>query len=361
MKRLLLILGCLLLLSGLVFAGGTQEDSASNTETPKKQDTIVLTDNIGREVELPYPVTRAVVANRYNSELIRACGAIQYMIGADMNTVQDREYWKNYSLDSVIGKSQRDLNYEKIIELDPQVVILPHNGAVKEAEEKLAPFGIKVFVISGYDTGNFEKQVKNIGKMFNTEVEAEKFLTFFMEPFDYINEKLEGVQKHTVYFETTTDYGTSFPGGYYFTMVEYAGAENIFRNPPANIKESEVDPEAIIKANPEYIVKNITPDKALVGTGVYSPPPLEQREAEIVKIKSRPGWDEIIAVKNDNVYLMSQFGHGGASKLIGALYIAKWLYPDILTELDPDEYFRAWLEDFQGFKYLDGHFYPEPM
>ena len=112
--------------------------------------------------------------------------------------------------------------------------------------------------------------------------------------------------------------------------------------------------------NPEYIVKNITPDTARTGTGVYAPPSLEQREEEIRKIKSRPGWDEIDAVKNDNVYVMSQFGHGGASKIIGALYVAKWMYPERLPDLDPDEYFRAWLEDFQGFNDLDGHFYPEP-
>ncbi len=340
-----------------VFAAGSQEATVASSA---QAETIVLTDNIGRRVELPHPVSRAVAANRYNSELIRASGAIDYMIGADLNTIQDREYWKHYDPDSVIGKSQRELNYEKIIELDPQVVILPHNGAVQEAEEKLAPFGIKVFVISGYDTGDFENQITNIGKMFATVEEAQHFLDTFTEPLDYIREQLDGVPKKTIYFETTRELGTTFPGGYYYTMIEYAGGQNIFSNPPANLTESAIDPEAVITMNPEYIVKNITPDTARTGTGVYAPPSLEQREEEIQKIKSRPGWDEIDAVKNDNVYVMSQFGHGGASKIVGSLYVAKWMYPERLPDLDPDEYFRAWLEDFQGFKDLDGHFYPKP-
>ena len=38
------------------------------------------------------------------------------------------------------------------------------------------------------------------------------------------------------------------------------------------------------------------------------------------------------------------------------MYIAKWLYPDLLPDLDPDEVFRAWLEDFQGFRNVGGHF-----
>lgn len=357
-RKILLILVVLLLWAGMCFAEGQKEVQAEKKTTIS--ETIVLTDNVGREVELPYPVTRAVAALRYNNELIRACGAIQYIVAADLNTAQDRKYWSNFDPDNVIGKSQRELNYEKIIQLNPQVVILPHNGAYKEAEEKLKPFGIKVFVISGYDTADFKNQVTNIGKIFNTEKQANRFLYFFTEPLDYIQEKLQGVEKRTVYFETTRDYSTSFPGGYYFNMVKHSGARNIFENPPANLKKTKIDPEAIITRNPEFIVKNITPDKARVGTGVYASPPIEQRESVIQAIKNRPGWDEISAVKNEKIFLMSQFGHGAASKIMGAIYIAKWIYPDILTDIDPDAYFKAWLEDFQGFEYIKGHFYPLP-
>lgn len=138
-----------------------------SNEGEKVADTITLTDNMGREVELPFPVERAAVALRYNNELIRACGAIDQVIAVDMNTAQDREYWMNFDPENTIGKGQKDLNYEKIIELDPQVLILPGNGTYEEAEEKLSPFGIKVFIISGYDTSDFENQINNIGAMFD--------------------------------------------------------------------------------------------------------------------------------------------------------------------------------------------------
>ena len=105
------------------------------------------------------------------------------------------------------------------------------------------------------------------------------------------------------------------------------------------------------------IVKCITPDAARSGTGLYSPPPLEQFREVYQSIISRPAWDSVKAVKNDEIYFMTQFSHGGACKLVGTMYIAKWLYPDLLPELDPDEVFRAWMEDFQGFKNVEGHFY----
>ena len=86
---------------------------------------------------------------------------------------------------------------------------------------------------------------------------------------------------------------------------------------------------------------------------------VEDRKKNLLSLDvyKRQAWDSVKAVKNDEIYFMTQFSHGGACKLVGTMYIAKWLYPDLLPELDPDEVFRAWMEDFQGFKNVEGHFY----
>lgn len=360
-KKVLLILAAVLLITfGLAGcasqAGQTSNPPAENVSN--EAESITLTDNVGRVVELPFPVEKAVVALRYNNELIRACGAIDKVIAADMNTAQDREYWKNFDPEQAIGKSQKALNYEKIIELSPQVLILPANGTYKEAEEKLSEFGIKVFVISGYDTNDFENQVDNIGAMFDKKQEAEKFKAFYNDTLGYIEKQLAGVEKKTVYWESTKDFKTSFPGNYYYNMIVSSGGQNIFSDAPEGQSDATITPEEIVVRNPDFIFKNITPNDALKGTGVYVAPSSEQRTQTVEAIKSRPGWDEITAVKNDDVYLMSQFGHGGASKMIGAVYMAKWMYPEELEDLDPDAVFKTWLEEYQKFEFVDGHFYP---
>lgn len=357
-KRFLKTITVLMLIFLLILSGCKNGDLPQEPSNDKL-GTITLVDNVGRSVELPFPVERAVVANRYNSELIRACGAIDGVISVDMNTAQDREYWKQFDPENTIGQGQKDLNYEKIAELDAQVLILPANGSYEEAVEKLDPFGIKVFVISGYDTADFQNQVTNIGKMFDKEEGAQKFINYFNEPVEYIKKSLENVDKKTVYLETTTEYSTSFPGDYYANMINYSGGINIFEDASKDLSGKTVDPEEVISRNPDFIFKNVSPDTAMKGTGVYEAPSEEMMVKTIEDIKKRPSWDEIEAVKNDNVYTMSQFGHGGASKLIGAVYMAKWMYPDYLPQLDPDEIFRQWLEDFQGFKNLEGHFFPK--
>ncbi|MGO1653149.1 ABC transporter substrate-binding protein [Senegalia sp. (in: firmicutes)] len=367
MKKKLGILVTLLLVLMLGAVGCGNSDDNSNKESEETQDEIIveeteveeiiLTDNVGREVTLPYPVETAVVANRYNSELIRASGAIDKVIAVDLNTAQDREYWAQFDPENVIGKGQTELNYEKIIELNPQVLILPSNGTYEEAEEKLDSFGIKVFVISGYDTSDFKNQVENIGKMFGTEDKAEEFYDYFNDKLEYIKENVPNDSKKTLYLETTSALNTTFPGDYFYDMADFAGAKNIFSTDYENLNKGEIDPEEVIKRNPEVIVKLITPGEALKGTGLYEPPTKEEFLNSYDEISGRVGWDDVTAVNNDEVYFMTQFSHGGASKLVGSMYIAKWMYPDLLTELDPDEVFRAWMEDYQGFKNIDGHFY----
>ena len=82
MKRTLaLFLALTLSLSLLAGCGGQEAQSTpapigttAPTATPDAEEptTKVVVDGLGREVEIPWPVERAVVANRYNSELIRA-------------------------------------------------------------------------------------------------------------------------------------------------------------------------------------------------------------------------------------------------------------------------------------------------
>ena len=205
--------------------------------------------------------------------------------------------------------------------------------------------------ITNYYTNEFEKSCDILGKVFAREEKAEELKKYFMEKLDYIQNQLKDVPKKRVYFEYRTEGNTTVPGDFFYYMVEYSGADNIFKNASA----VQVESEAVVEANPEYIIKVSAPDVY----SSYYPPTQEEHKAIKEEIMSRPGWDEIDAVKNDNILLLSHYVHGGASKLVGTMYIAKFLYPEQLSELHPETVFRDWLEEFQKLDYIEGHTYPE--
>lgn len=338
---LLTFIFCLLMLSGCM-----NEKSSDDTK-----NSIKIVDSLGREVTLDKPVTRAVVANAYNTELINAIGAIDSVVGVDYNIYQDQNGFKNkFTKDMVIGKSQRELNYEKIIELKPQVLILTSNGTWQDAEAKLKPFNIKVINVDSYYTDKFAENLLLLGKIFGKEKNATECSEYFLSKLKYIDEQLKNVPRKTVYFEYRKAGNTTIPGNYFYEMVNLAHGDNIFKD----AKNVSIDIESVVEKNTQYIVK-------VSDTNVYSSyvPPTEAEHKHIFEeICARPGWDQIDAVKNKKVLLLSHYVHGGASKLVGTMYIAKFLYPEYLPDLHPENVFKDWLTKYQHLDYIAGHTYP---
>ena len=339
-----------MLLAGLnLLLAGCGGSSGSSSEAEQEQ--VTVTDSLGRTVVLPRVVTRAVVVNRYNMEVVKSLGAASAVVGADYGIYQDQAaYGSLFDRSQVVAKSQNELNYEKIIELTPQVLVITSNGAWEDAVKKLSPFGIQVVVMDAYYTDQFAQTYRLAGSVFHKEKEAEDFIAYFQDKISYVEQQLRDVPKKRVYFEYKRPGVTTVPGDYFFYMIEYAHGDNIFKD----AKGTDIDIEAVVERNPEAIIK--------VGEAgadpSYMPPAKEEFERRIQALTARPGWDTIDAVQHGRILLLSQYVHGAASKLLGSLYIAKFLYPEYLPDLHPEEAYRTWVTSYQGLPYMPGHTYP---
>lgn len=371
MKRIIAVFMAALMSLSLFGCGGKQageasspaaqssQSAASNEEasSDEQSSTKMITDGLGREVEIPWPLERAVVANRYNSELIRACGAIDRVISVDTNTAQDRVYWSQFDPENVIGKGQSDLNYEKIVELGAQVLITPKNGTYEQDIAKLEPFGIKVLVVTGWDAADLPNQIDAVGRIFGAEDRAAELRNFYETNAKALADCLSGLtERKTVYWEYGDPYTTCVPStsndGWH-NMLVMAGAENLFGD--ASLAGKDIDPEKILLDNPDLIIKTSS-GPALKNTGVYTPPTQEMYDEIASEMVSRPGWSDLTAIKEKNLYCTTGFCAGGLGKLIGALYTAKWLYPDLTESIDPDAAFAKWMA-MQGVDPIEGHVY----
>lgn len=312
----------------------------------------VVTDGIGRNIELQLPIKSAVVTNAHNFDLINSIGnATDKVVGVDANIYyNDLASRKKFSREQLVGENQKHLNFEKIIELNPQILIISDNGQWREAEKILAPFGIKVFVLNAYYTGDFKYNCFTVGKLFGEEDVAKEFYDYFNSHLDYVKQKLKGISKRTVYFEYRNENVSVTPGRPYYNMLVASGGKNIFDDAISPY----IDAEEIIKRNPQYIVKFSDGNLRIN----YTPPSIEDFKLRKEKMKNRVGWEEIQAVKDNNILLLSHYSFGGACEIIGTLYIAKFLYPEYLPDLHPEEVFKVWLEKYQRIPYIAGHTYP---
>ncbi len=343
---------------GLVVAS-----ACSAPEEPEQEalgETITVIDDAGRTVELDGPVQSAVVANRYNSELIRAMGEIDKVISVDANTAQDRAYWPQFDPGNVIGQGQSELNVEKIIELDPEVLILPRNGKVDEYAAALEPVGIKVLTVTGWDNGDFAPQLEILGTAFGNEEGAQEVIEFFESTKNDIDERVGGIEdKKSVYWEYGDPFTTAIPStsndGWH-QMIVAAGGVNMFGDP--ELEGDTIDPEQILQTDPDLILKT-TSGGALKNTGVYTPPAEGEFAVVGEEMVQRPGWSGLSAVRDGDVHMITGFAGGGLGKIIGSGYLATWLYPDEMEGFDPDEVFARWL-DLQGVEMVDGHTYTVP-
>lgn len=134
-------------------------------------------------------------------------------------------------------------------------------------------------------------------------------------------------------------------------MIVSAGGINIFGDP--TLAGKNIDPEKVLLANPDLIIKTSS-GPALKNTGVYTPPTQEDYKTISTEMVQRSGWQDLKAVKNKNLYVTTGFCAGGIGKMIGTVYTAKWLYPELMLDINPDKVFAQWME-MQGVKPIAGH------
>lgn len=327
---------------------GTSAPDADTTDAPRRTEVVV--DDEGRSVELQVPVRSVVAFNTFNVEFIRAVGAFDRVVGLDGGSAgaDYAGYWPGTDTATTVGKGQAEPNYEQLAALRPEVVIFPRNGAWKDAEPKLAAFGITTLVVTGWDQADHVANVELIGKIFDREQEAARLNAFYTRYRDLLTERLAGVAPKRVYLENDKDHASPIPGSGWHDMVTLGGGRNIFGDVEfgpdgaarGSVHQFDVEPEAVLDRDPELVVRNTGGGYALASAD----DPATVGRA----LLARPGWNGITAVRAGAVQVTSSFPMNACSKIIGSLYVAKWLHPDRMADVDPDAVMREWIETFQG-------------
>lgn len=271
-----------------------------------------VTDREGTEVNIPKKIEKIISTAPSNTEVLMALGLGDKLVAIDkystdiegVNTELPQIDFSNPDAETIIG-------------LEPDIVIASgHNktGSTEDPFKAISEAGIPVVYIPSSDSiDGIYKDIEFIAEVVNEKSKGKEIIDDMKAQVDEIKAIGDTIaDKKSVYFEISpVPYLSSFGKSTFLNeMIEIIGAENIFANEDGWISPTA---EAIIDANPDVIITNA-----------------EYMDNPTGEIKSRNAWENINAIKNNEVYLVDKNASSRPSQnVVKALkQMAEAVYPE---------------------------------
>ncbi|OEU50895.1 MAG: hypothetical protein BA871_01230 [Desulfuromonadales bacterium C00003096] len=318
-----------------------------------REKEITIIDSADRTVTVNKPVERIVVLTYPDAEAIKIVKAEERVVGVSSDIKARETFFPELSKLPAVGvTSNPDL--ERILELNPDIIF---TGKLKSMGTNLENKLPDTIAVTCWDMGRLEVMTKNIrmlGYILGNTEDALEFCTFYQEYLDeMIKERVSDIpdgERERVYIEYSEDYRAFATGSSGHEICVAAGGVNIAADLPRFSEKPivEVDPEWLIVENPDVIVAAVRCKTGLCGYGEDDP---EAIGLERERIMSRHGWEGMNAVAGNRTYLIDMDLVGSTANFVGATYMAKWLYPDLFEDLDPEAFHQEYLTRFQRLDY----------
>lgn len=307
---LVALLTCLLLLA----ACGTTGTGTSTNSTVVKPTSTPVTDVYGTPITYPKSAPQKIISLVPSmSEILGALNLQDRVVAVDYYTNYPASLAKKSKISDASGK----FNVEQIVALHPDLV-LSSGGLTKPYDSKLAQLGLNVVDLPSPTFAQTLQQIQVIGQLTFTQEAANALTKQMQQQIDEIKAKVAGTTTPKVLLEADD----SMPGKPYVfgggsfgdQMLQYANATNIFHANSSNGGYPQVTDEAIIAANPQYVI--LTEDPKYGG--------------DIVLVYKRANWSSIDAVKNHKVYHINTdiMQRAGPRIVQGLQCVAQVVHPD---------------------------------
>lgn len=341
-----------------------------------QKETITVTDLSGRDVTLNVPVEKIVLQGSGGGGAFLTLFALEGKDApkkiAAMDTtlkVNRMDIWEKFTdtfpeLKDIpeVGDATT-LSTEKVISLRPDVVVTSQYGynQAHEIYKKIEEANIPVVVID-YHSETLENHTKSIllmGELLGRQERAQELVNYYTQELDKVNQRLKEIDKKapTVYVECgskgPSEYGGSYGKGFMWGgLVDRCRGANIAEGAVAAGKSTAINPEFLLKQNPDIIIITgaywpAVPDSMRLGYNTSVDEALESLRA----FTKRPGWDRLDAVKNNRVYSICHVLSRDIWDFVGNQYFAKLFYPEEFKDLDPEENLKAFYEEFLPVEY----------
>jgi iron complex transport system substrate-binding protein len=330
-----------------------------------------LTDSLQRQVEVPDNPQRIVVGESrmiYTLALVEDGNPAKRVVGwpADLHNL-DQQTWDRYvkafpdiGKITQIGTSNfSQLNVEKIIALQPDLVILPVYARTppnnSQLMQQLQAANIPVLFLDFRvnPLANTVSSLRTLGAALGDEAKSERFITFYQQHMQRIRDRLtnwHGTRPKVMlqlHLGKKAECCTTVAHGNLADLIAYAGGDNIAAGRfPAVF--GQLNPEAVIAANPDiYIATGSSgPDE----TGSLQLGPLvnaDQAKTTFLRALAQDNTVSALpAVQNQRAAAFWQNFYMSPWHLLAAEFFAKTFHPQLFHDLSPDETLREMNQQF---------------
>jgi len=291
----------------------TEEIIEETSEGP-----IVVTDGLGNEITLEKPAEKVIVFAPSSLEIVDAIGGMNRVVGVDNWSVENEEPLA----EGLEGFGDCEgLNMEKIVEVDPDLLIVL-SGYSPEEIERIEEYGISIYTA---EVGSFESvytEIINIGKMLgleDTAVQVSDELKSDVEGYYSQVKDLEDEEKpgvfYIVYNEPLWSAGSDT---FIDDLIVFAGGLNIVADDGIS-GYTEYSVEKLIENNPDVIIAG--------DGGMYdaATPDFILEDERFVNIN---------AVMSNNVYIITEnyVVRPNQNSIYGLTMMATAIHPEIFGD-----------------------------
>ena len=300
-----------LIILALTRCAGLAASGAAPTGTARAP--ILLTDGLGRQVQLAAPAQRVVSLAPSNTEILFAIGAGSQVVGRD----EFSDFPAEANSIQSVGGSMGEYSTETILALQPDLVLAAEINP-PELVRALEGLGLRVYYLSNpVMLEGMYANLENVGQLTGRGSEAAALIRSLRGRVSAVDEKISTVSdKPVVFYEIdATDPGKPYtygPGTFGDQLIQRAGGLNV----AGNLQDAypQVSLEQIVVARPEVILLG----DAQFGTTIQS-------------VQARAGWDQLPAVLNGRIHPFDDnlVSRPGPRLVDGLEQLARLLHPEL--------------------------------
>jgi iron complex transport system substrate-binding protein len=310
------LIALFLLLALLSLAACSQQNASSaslkrNTATAASAPAV---DAYGTPIAFPSSPPQRIISLEPNiSEILGALRLQSRVVAVDYNTNYPAALANLPKISDING----NINIERIVALHPDL-ILSSGGITSKYDARLSQLALHVIDLPSVNFDQSLQQIVLVGRLTFTQNVATALVRQLLQQVAQIRTVVAGTTAPRVLLEvddSTPGKPYVFGGGSFGDeMLQYANALNIFHQDTSNGGYPQVTDEAVIAANPQFIV--LTEDPAYGGdpSAVYR----------------RANWNSIDAVKTHHVYRINSdiMQRAGPRLVEGLRCLAQIVHPD---------------------------------